>query len=315
MNTLNNWSITLFVTFCLSLSVIPDAEAKRFGGARSFGSKPSFSRAYRGPTSGAQRTARQQQAQSQNNKIRNRLAGRGSMMGMLGGLALGGLLGSLFFGGAFQGINFFDFLILGGIAFLLYRWFAAKSQHTAQSTNGHQSSYGSNAYYQNTSDFEPNSKQPNQAKFNTDVMFGKSAMAKPTPNDAEFDSSSLPSNFDEQGFLDGAKEAFNRLQAAWDQKDLVYIRGLTTDHVFAEIQNQIKASSESNQTNVLKINAELLEVREVGEQIEAVVLFDTVLRENMTEQAQQVKEIWHFIKPINSFQTTWFLDGIQQLEN
>jgi len=47
-------------------------------------------------------------------------------MGMLGGLALGGLLGSLFFCGAFENINFMDILVFGGIAFLLYKLFAAR---------------------------------------------------------------------------------------------------------------------------------------------------------------------------------------------
>jgi predicted lipid-binding transport protein (Tim44 family) len=66
---------------------------------------------------------------------------------------------------------------------------------------------------------------------------------------------------------------------------------------------------------VLKLEAELLEVREVGEQLEAVVMFDGVLREADDDQARQVREVWHFTKARDAKQPTWFLDGIQQLED
>ena len=91
------------------------------------------------------------------------------------------------------------------------------------------------------------------------------------------------------------------------------IRGLTTDKVVAEIQDQIKASTEDNHTDILKLEAELLEVREIGNEIEAVVLFDTVMREDREAQAGQVREVWHFVKPSNPNQTKLLLDGIQQL--
>ena len=103
------------------------------------------------------------------------------------------------------------------------------------------------------------------------------------------------------------------LQEAWDKRDLAQIRGLTTDKVFAEIQDQLRASNGNNQTDVLKVNAELLEVREDGSELEATVLFDCILREDGGE-TEQVREVWHFIKPVNSKQTKWYLDGIQQLE-
>ena len=105
------------------------------------------------------------------------------------------------------------------------------------------------------------------------------------------------------------------LQKAWDDRDLSEIRGLSTDKVFAEIQEQIKASTTDNHTDILKLNAELLEIREVGAELEATVLFDVIIREDINAQTEQVKEIWHFIKPKNSIQPKWLLDGIQQLED
>jgi predicted lipid-binding transport protein (Tim44 family) len=71
---------------------------------------------------------------------------RGGLMGLLGGLALGGLLGSLFFGGAFENFNFMDILIFGGIAYLLYKLFAAKA--------GRPRTSGVNNYARNTTHTE-----------------------------------------------------------------------------------------------------------------------------------------------------------------
>ncbi len=113
----------------------------------------------------------------------------------------------------------------------------------------------------------------------------------------------------------GAKGAFKMLQAAWDKNDLAEIRSLTTDKVFAEIQTQLKGSSSDNHTDVLKIDAELLEIREIGNDLEAVVLFDTLMREEVSAHPEQVREVWTFIKPKNSLQAKWYLDGLQQLED
>ena len=307
---------TLFLSLTLLMTGIQEAQAKRFGGGSSFGSRPSYSAPYKrsttpGASSQPARSASQQQAANQNQAARQGLASRGGLMGMLGGLALGGLLGSLFFGGAFENFNFMDILVFAGIAFLVMRLFAAraKQKHPAANT-----AYGRNNYSEpdNASDFD-NAPQSgsNASGFNTDLLFGN----KTTANNAAAVGADfqIPADFDQAGFLAGAESAYRYLQASWDNADLAAIRGLTTDKVFAEIQDQLRASDTSNKTDVLKVNPELLEVREVGSELEAVVLFDCLLREDDGDTVQ-VREVWHFIKSVNSKQTKWFLDGIQQLE-
>ena len=319
MNKYTGIIATLLIGLSLSLGGISDAEAKRFGGGSSFGGKSSYSAPYKRSTAQPTRNASQQQAYNKNQAAKQSWASRGGLMGMLGGLALGGLLGAMFFGGAFEGFNFMDLLVFGGIAFLLYKLFAAKAgsaqrQAYSRSNDQYQDSATSYAPYE-----EP--KSSSNAEFDTDILFNKdkkTAATHQTANfqqDADFNTVSVPTGFDEQAFLAGAKAAFKDLQAAWDNRDLAEIRGLTTDKVFAEIQDQLKASDSDNQTEVLKIEADLLEVREIGSELEAVVLFNTIMREDTQEQAQQVREVWHFIKPKNSIQPKWYLDGIQQLES
>ncbi len=314
MKKTNVFIAILVIAVSLGLSGIDEAQAKRFGGARSFGSKPFYSQPYRRSTlpSRTTRSASQQQAYQKNQTLRQNMSRRGGLWGMLGALAIGGLLGSLLFGGAFQGLNFMDILLFAGLAFLLYRLFAARKPQPAYQRNTLDEEEG----FSSPSPFQKEAAPGRSTSpFNTDVLFGNKSAVQ-TPQDADFDEPlTLPEGFDEQDFLNGAKNAFYALQKAWDERDLATIRGLTTDKVFAEIQDQLNAMTEQNQTDILKLEAELLDVRELEDELEAVVLFDSIMRENPDEPAVQVREVWHFIKPKRAIQPKWYLDGIQQLED
>jgi predicted lipid-binding transport protein (Tim44 family) len=304
-------SIVAFLLIALSLSLggMSDADAKRFGGGGSFGGRSSYSAPYKRSAIPPSRSANQQQSTAQNQAARQGMANRGGLMGMLGGLALGGLLGSLFFGGAFENFNFMDILVFGGIAFLLYKLFAAKAGTTQRP-----------AYNRTANSYEESQPhQGNPAGFNTDVLFNKDKKPSSGQNFQQDtgvnDTVAVPEDFDKKAFLSGAKIAFTTLQKAWDDRDLAEIRGLSTDKVFAEIQEQLRASTSENHTDILKLDVELLEVREIGSELEAVVLFDAIMREDINSQAEQVREVWHFVKPKLSIQPKWLLDGIQQLED
>jgi predicted lipid-binding transport protein (Tim44 family) len=309
---MNNYtSIMAFCLIALSLTLggMSDADAKRFGGGGSFGGRSSYSAPYKRSAIPPTRSANQQQSAAQNQAARQGMANRGGLMGMLGGLALGGLLGSLFFGGAFENFNFMDILVFGGIAYLLYKLFAAKSGAAQRP-----------AYNRTADNYEESQPiQSNPAGFNTDVLFNKNKMPSTGQHfqpDADYNQTiAVPEGFDQQAFLSGAKIAFTTLQKAWDNRDLAEIRDLSTDKVFAEIQDQLNASTTENHTDVLKLDAELLEVREIGSELEAVVLFDAIMREDINAQTEQIREVWHFVKPKISIQPKWLLDGIQQLED
>jgi predicted lipid-binding transport protein (Tim44 family) len=301
MNKYTGIIATLLMGLALTLGGMSDADAKRFGGGSSFGSRPSYSAPYQRSATPPTRSANQQQAATPNQAAKPGWAGRSGLMGMLGGLALGGLLGSLFAGGGFQGINFMDMLIFGGIAFLLYKWFSAKKARATQ-----RPAYDRTADHSSPSYHPDQETQAGPTGFDTDILFKKDkntgVYAQPAQQDAGFVSAVIPKDFDQQAFLSGAKIAFANLQKAWDERDLAEIRGLTTDKVFAEIQDQLKASDAENRTEILKLDAELLEVREVGSELQATVLFDSIMREGTDAQTEQVREVWHFIKPKVSIQ-------------
>ena len=289
-----------------------DADARRLGGGRSFGSKPMYSQPYsiqrstltRAPSAG----------QLQNQARRAELAQRGGLWGMLGGLALGGLLGALLFGGAFEGLNFVDILVFAGIAFLLYYLFAMRRRgglSPAASSHGRPSA---------TAPMERDTYQERSDRgFDTDLLFKKHDVGSGPTAAAPEPSVAVPAGFDRTQFLEGAKNAYRRLQESWDKGDLADIRQFTTDAVFTEVQDQFHARTGVNRTEIFKVDAALLEIREVAGELEASVLFDVLMREVDGEQGEnarpyQVREVWHFLRPVRSDRPTWFLDGIQQLE-
>jgi predicted lipid-binding transport protein (Tim44 family) len=312
MKPLISLAVMLLVGLSLGLAAISDADAKRLGGGRSFGGNSMFSTPYKRATPPRQAT-RPSPAQQKNEGLRQSLRNRGGLMGMLGGLALGGLLGALFFGGAFENINFLDILMFAGIAFLLYRLLAARRRAAAPAQPGG----GASAPQPMDSHFRGQAPGESPRGFNTDLLFkDKPALGGPGPSAQE----PPPQGFDAAQFLDGAKRAYHQLQAAWDSGDLEDIRDLTTDAVFREIEAQYRQRQGTNRTEVIQLDAELLEVREVGGQWEAAVLFDALLREidglgDETQPPHQVREVWHFVHDAASTSPKWHLDGIQQLED
>lgn len=211
------------------------------------------------------------------------------------------------------GIGFLGYLLLGGLGYLAYRFFFAKKTPTSSTLQPN---------YQRTAN-EPAYSAPmatstgSSADFDTDIMFkkGDATVSSSKVNLAKSRSTATPAGFDTAAFLEDVKHCYMDLQRAWDARDFAEIRGLTTDKVFAEIQDQLKSSSESNNTDVLNLDADLLEIRELSSEFEAVVLFDAVMREAADEQANQVREVWHFVKAKSGFNAKWILDGIQQLED
>lgn len=302
------------------VAAMPDAEARRLGGGKSFGSRPAYKTPYQRQAAPSQAGRGQPTAAQQHNaQQRASLANRGGLWGMFGGLALGGLLGAMLFGGAFEGINFLDILLFAGIAYLLYRLLVARQR----SSHGRVATAGSSSHWRAAPEPDATSPRPSwgldtpemRRKFGgTEIEAGALAPVLGT-SDAEF-----PPEFDRQAFLQGAERAYRRLQAAWDQQDLEALRGLTTDVVLQELQSQLSQRQGENQTVILNLKADLLEAREVDGQMEAAVLFDAFLREvdarSVTgDRGQQVREVWHFVRRSDATKPTWYLDGIQQLEN
>lgn len=296
------WSffIALFVSAGVTLGSIDTAEAaKRFGGGKSFGSK--FSQSQSVKRQSTTNAAKPSAAQQTNLERKQQLSKKGGMMGMLGALAIGGLLGAMFFGGAFEGVNFMDILLFGLIAFILFKLISSRmkrAEPTPATAGGYDGGMEDDSYQQRQSS-------------SGYAMGGGTAEAE----EGDLDSlrGEVTRKFDKENFIDGAKNCFARMQQAWDEGDLSDIRQFTTDHVFGEIQDQIQAKEGQSKTEILNLEAELLKAEDLGSKQEAIVLFRAELSEDGNPLT--VEEVWHFVRPSTSTQPSWLLDGIQQVES
>lgn len=121
----------------------------------------------------------------------------------------------------------------------------------------------------------------------------------------------IPADFDVTGFARNAKVQFIRLQAANDAGNLDDIRDFTSPEMFAEIQMDIRERNGATQeTRVLDLNAEVLEVAEEGNRYVVSVLFTGRVQEDGAAP-EDINETWHLTKPMSG-NGGWVLSGIQQ---
>ena len=123
----------------------------------------------------------------------------------------------------------------------------------------------------------------------------------------------IPKDFDPDGFLRIAKLNFIRLQASNDAKSIDDIREFTSPELFAEIKMQMDERGDTpQQTDVVELNAQLLEVStESGRHI-ASVHFSGLIREAVGATAAPFNEVWNLSKPTEG-NKGWVIAGIQQL--
>jgi predicted lipid-binding transport protein (Tim44 family) len=122
----------------------------------------------------------------------------------------------------------------------------------------------------------------------------------------------IPAGFDVDGFLRQAKLNFVRLQAANDAMNIEDIRNFTTPEMFAEIKLEIDERGRApQQTDVVTLNADLLDVSEENRQYVASVRFHGAIREVEGAAPEAFDEVWHLAKPVDGSRG-WVVAGIQQ---
>jgi predicted lipid-binding transport protein (Tim44 family) len=143
------------------------------------------------------------------------------------------------------------------------------------------------------------------------AMPGSSA-TEPSEGTATAQATGIPADFDVAGFARNAKVGFIRLQAANDARNLDDIREFTTPEMFAELKmNMDERGNDSQETDVVSINADVLEVAEDASRYVVSVRFTGEVREGTNAPVEAVDEIWHMVKPRDG-KSGWLLAGIQQ---
>jgi predicted lipid-binding transport protein (Tim44 family) len=256
-----------------------DIEAARLGGGRSLGAQ-------------RQVTATPKQANpptQQQPATAPQPSGPGRWLAPLAGLAAGLGLGWLFAQGGFGAVasTLLMALLVGAVVFALVRVLSKQRASRPQYAG-----------------------------------FGNETVAAPPPSQLPGDAgaqpnyrsqfvSNIPAGFDVEGFVKEARRNFLRLQEANDRGDLPRLRQITTEDMFNALKGDVAEHSGVQQTDVVTLNAALLELVTEGELYWASVRFSGSIREEASAPAEPFEEIWHLRKPVNG-SSGWLLAGIQQ---
>lgn len=278
--------ILALVTALIGLSVFAfEADARRLGGGMSVGKqRQAISPQQTTPKAPVQQpaaTAAPAQPPS----------GASKWLGPLAGLALGAGLASLFLHNGFAGGLAGLLLIMALIAAAMYvmRMLSAKTASPPMQYAGAGEQAG--------------------AQSHISPVFGGSGAA---PDSVAASTSQWPAGFDAAEFTRHARLNFVDMQAAHDRKNLSAIRDRLTPDLFRDIEADMRAAGDAAQTtDVVTLNAEVLDVVTEQEQYVVSVRFSGLIREAANQVPQEFSEIWHLEKPVSG-RSGWMVAGIQQ---
>jgi predicted lipid-binding transport protein (Tim44 family) len=269
---MSKWLLTAAIIGLGGILATPDVEARRLGGGRNVGTQRSVTAP---PAQTPAKPAQQQAAQGQQAQPAAAPAATGSRwLPILGGLAIGGMLGYLFGGSGMLGFLLVALLAIAAV--VAVRAFMQRRQEASQPVQF--------AGMRETTHMPMSSGVPEKTE------------------------TRVPAGFDAAGFLRGAKLNFLKLQAANEAGRLEEIREFTTE----ELYESLKSGPSGGQTEVLGLDAELLELVTEGSQHWASVRFSGQVREASGAAPEAFTEVWNLVKPADG-SSGWLLAGIQQM--
>ena len=292
----------LMVLFALSLVdgafLTSDADARSKAGGKSFSSSPSKSPASTPATPAA--------------PAGGSSFGRGMMGGLLGG-AIGGMLFGSMFGAGGSGMGILPLLLLGGLAFFLYRKFAKARQgdgHNAPSQYSAPSSPLSGAFGGATAPPPP-----------VPPVIGGNLVADGINQIKEHDH-----GFDAAHFTEVASDVFFQVQAGWMRRDLDSYRHLLGDELAGEYQDhlaELKAQGHINKLESIAVReATIVQAGSDGGEDFVTVLFSANLLDYTVDDKSgelisgsmtmpvKFREEWTWARPAGT--QNWKLEGIKE---
>jgi predicted lipid-binding transport protein (Tim44 family) len=124
----------------------------------------------------------------------------------------------------------------------------------------------------------------------------------------------LPAGFDRGAFERLAKMIFIRMQAANDSADLNDLRNFTTPELFASLRLDLQDRADAKQqTDVVKVDAQLIDFADEAASQIVSVRFDGLIREVPGTEPVPFSEIWHLVKPSDDSRS-WAIAGIQPVQ-
>jgi len=301
-----------------------DAEAKRLGGGTSSGMKrtaPAPTNDVSKGTPAQQAAPAAQQSAAAAPAAAAAAAPKRNWMGPIAGLAAGlgiAALASHFgMGGALA--NMMTMLLIGVavmflIGFLMRRFGKSKTQPQGMQLAGAGAPFGQQNSYPEPVAAPMATPAAAPMAFNTTPAATAASLASaavPLASAAAAPAAAPADGFDISGFEQLAKRVFIRLQAANDAGDQVDLRRFTTPEMYGVVQQELLDRKGAIQrTDVLQLDAKIIErAQENGQQIVSVRFWGSI-REQSEGSAENFDEVWHLVRPLDNSHE-WAIAGIQ----
>ena len=305
-------SVLIALTGFSMIALDADA-ARRMGGGRSVGKQ----REAINPQQAAPKAPAQQQQGAQNAPAQRQTtpptpaqpqpSRMSRWLGPLAGLAIGAGLASLFLnnglGGALAGLLLIAALVMGAV--FLVRLLRGGRPREAPLQYAGASPYGR---------VEPTSAPQSAPSYAGAGGAAPHSVAATTSGATASEAAEArwPADFDAAEFVRHAKSNFVKLQEAHDRKDLPALADFLTREMYKAIEADIHASGAASQkTEVVTLDAEVLDVTVEDAQYVVSVRFSGLIREDSGASPEPFTEVWHLVKPLSG-RSGWQVAGIQQ---
>lgn len=294
---------TIIVGLSLAMTT-PDANAARLGGGRNTGAQHAITQKQVLPAQPGTPAAAPLQSPA------TQPAGANRWFGPLAGMAAGVGLGWLFASGGMGAMGGMFGMLLAGLAALFIGTMLVRMLARPRAVaRGHGDA--SAMHYAGLGNETVAAPPPSQLPGN-DVPWGGHGERATAATSAAMQPLT-PAGFDVAGFLKQAKINFIRLQDANDRKDYEALRDVTTDDLYDSLATDLRSRGNAMQhTDVVTLDATLLEVLTESGSHRASVKFSGQIREQAGAAPSPFAEVWHLSKPVTGKQG-WLIAGIEQI--
>lgn len=269
---------SLALALCLGLTLSLDADARRLGSGKSLGSAPSHQSAPLNKQQAAPASAAGNPAAA----AARPASGASRWLGPLAGIAAGGLLASMFMGDGFEGMQIFDILIFGLIAFVIFKLIAARRRQAQPAMAG-------GAPYERTSSAAP--------------VFAGAAASAPIR---------APSWFNEARFIEQGREHFLALQQHWDANEMDKIAEFFTPQMTAFLTQERASLGDGFQSTYIdNLQVQLDGLDDQADKTIATLTFSGLAKTSRFDQGEAFSESWRLERAQGDNQP-WLVAGIRQ---